>query len=104
MDTLEQCIQSIEDSDYPDSKIRIFLVNNQGQDNSFQVFCECQRKFPGLHMQWLNAKQGKSKALNLALFNSEESTSFILTAMAYWNVLPCAIWYTALKMISRSSA
>ena len=39
MDTLEQCIQSIEDSDYPDSKIRIFLVNNQGQDNSFQVFC-----------------------------------------------------------------
>ena len=71
MDTLEQCIQSIEDSDYPDSKIRIFLVNNQGQDNSFQVFCECQRKFPGLHMQWLNAKQGKSKALNLALFNSE---------------------------------
>lgn len=26
---------------------------------------------PGLHMQWLNAKQGKSKALNLALFNSE---------------------------------
>lgn len=24
MDTLEQCIQSIEDSDYPDSKIRIF--------------------------------------------------------------------------------
>lgn len=71
MDTLEQCIRSIDESDYPDDKIRIFLVNNQGQDDSFQVFCECQRKFPLLRMQWLNAKQGKSKALNLALFNSE---------------------------------
>lgn len=71
MDTLEQCIQSIDQSDYPDSRIRIFLVNNQGQDDSFQVFCECQKKYPELRMQWLNAKQGKSKALNLALFNSE---------------------------------
>ena len=29
------------------------------------------KKFPQLMMQWLNAKQGKSKALNLALFNSD---------------------------------
>ncbi len=71
MDTLEQCIRSIDESDYPDEKIRIFLVNNQGQDDSFQVFCECQQRYPQLRMQWLNAKQGKSKALNLALFNSE---------------------------------
>lgn len=71
MDTLEECLRSIDKSDYPDSRIRIFLVNNQGQDDSFQVFCECQRKYPELRMQWLNAKQGKSKALNLALFNSE---------------------------------
>lgn len=65
MDTLEQCIRSI------DERIRIFLVNNQGQDDSFQVFCDCQQKYPQLQMQWLNAKQGKSKALNMALFNSE---------------------------------
>lgn len=71
MDTLEECIRSIHESDYPNSQMRIFLVNNQGQDDSFQVFCECQRKYPELKMQWLNAKQGKSKALNLALFNSE---------------------------------
>lgn len=71
MNTLEECLRSIDESDYPDSRIRIFLVNNQGQDDSFQVFCECQRKYPQLRMQWLNAKQGKSKALNLALFNSE---------------------------------
>ena len=68
---LEQCIRSIDESDYPDERIRIFLVNNQGQDDSFQVFCDCQQKYPQLQMQWLNAKQGKSKALNMALFNSE---------------------------------
>ena len=71
MDTLEQCIRSIDESDYPDERIRIFLVNNQGQDDSFQVFCDCQQKYPQLQMQWLNAKLGKSKALNMALFNSE---------------------------------
>ena len=71
MDTLEQCIRSIDESDYPDERIRIFLVNNQGQDDSFQVFCDCQQKYPQLQMQWLNAKQGKSKALNMALFKSE---------------------------------
>lgn len=69
--SLEACISSINDSDYPNDKIRIFLVNNQGQDDSFKVFTECQKKFPQLMMQWLNAKQGKSKALNLALFNSD---------------------------------
>lgn len=71
MNTLEACIRSIDESDYPNECMRIFLVNNQGQDDSFSVFCECQDKFPDLKMQWLNAMQGKSKALNLALFNSE---------------------------------
>ena len=71
MDTLEPCLRSIDESDYPSDRIRIFLVNNQGQDDSFQVFCDCQQKYPQLQMQWLNAKQGKSKALNMALFNSE---------------------------------
>ena len=28
-DTLEECIRSIDESDYPNSQIRIFLVNNQ---------------------------------------------------------------------------
>lgn len=70
-DTLRACIQSIDQSDYPNQKIRVFLVNNQGQDNSFEVFSQCQEEFPTVKMQWLNAKQGKSRALNMALFNSE---------------------------------
>ena len=70
-DTLYQCIESIHKSSYPNDRIRVFLVNNKGQDNSFDVYAECQRKFPQLHMQWMNAEQGKSRALNLALYNSE---------------------------------
>ncbi len=69
--TLYNCIRSIKISTYDSSKIRIFLVNNQGKDNSFEIFQRCQLAFPELHMQWLNAQQGKSRALNLALYNSE---------------------------------
>ncbi len=70
-DSLEACIRSIYESSYPNDKIRIFLVNNQGKDHSFQVYIKCQELYPDLLMQWLNAKQGKSRALNLALFNAD---------------------------------
>lgn len=70
-DTLFDCVKSVYNGSYPVDRIRIFLVNNQGQDDSFQVFAKCQEMFPDLPMQWLNAQQGKSRALNLALYNSE---------------------------------
>lgn len=70
-DTLEACIRSIHESTYPNDKIRVFLVNNKGQDNSFQVYTQCQEKYPDLIMQWMNAEQGKSRALNQALYNSD---------------------------------
>lgn len=69
-DTLEACIRSVYDSDYPNSRINIYLVNNKSQDRSFQVYTACQEKFPDLVMHWMNAEQGKSRALNLALYNS----------------------------------
>ena len=40
--TLEACIRSIYESDYPNDRINVYLINNQGKDNSFQVFCRCQ--------------------------------------------------------------
>ncbi len=70
-DTLYQCIKSIDNSTYPSELIEIFLVNNMTKDNSFEIFTECQNEFKELSMQWLNAKQGKSKALNMALFNAQ---------------------------------
>lgn len=70
VDTLIECLASVYHSDYPHELISILLVNNESRDNSFMIFCEAQKKYPELSMQWLNARQGKSKALNLALFNS----------------------------------
>lgn len=70
-DTLQDCLAAIYHSTYPIQRIRLFLVNNEGRDDSFQVYTRCQELFPGLNMQWLNASQGKSRALNLALYNSD---------------------------------
>ncbi len=70
-DTLGNCIKSINDSTYPNDKIKIYFVDNQGKDDSFGVYTQSQNEYPDLMMQWLNSKQGKSRALNLALFNSD---------------------------------
>lgn len=69
--TLYACIESVYLSTYPNDKIKIMLVNNQGVDNSFDIYRKCQDEFKELSLQWMNSKQGKSKALNLALFNCE---------------------------------
>lgn len=69
-DTLDNCIQSVYNSSYPKEQILLLVVDNKSKDNSFKVFCECQKKYEKLSMQWMSAEQGKSKALNMALFNS----------------------------------
>ena len=70
-DSLERCIKSINDCDYPNNLIRIYFVNNKGKDDSISVFRECQNKYTDLRMTWLDSEQGKARALNLALYNSE---------------------------------
>ncbi len=69
-DTLKKCIASINDSEYPSDKIDVILANNQTKDNSFEIYCECQQLYKDLRINWINASQGKSKALNQAIFNS----------------------------------
>lgn len=69
--TLFSCIQSIYNSTYPNESIRVFLVNNRSRDNSFSAYAKCQEEFQDLRMQWMNSEQGKSRALDLALYNSE---------------------------------
>lgn len=68
--TLRACIDSVDRSSYPNGQIRLFLVNNHSADDSFSVYAQCQEAYPDLIMQWLNAEQGKSRALNMALYNS----------------------------------
>lgn len=75
-ESLYRCIKSISDSDYPSQGLSIILSNNESTDGSFDIFKQCQEEFPELMMTWTNAKQGKSKALNLALFNS--SSKYII--------------------------
>ncbi|MBO5094950.1 MAG: putative glycosyltransferase, exosortase G system-associated [Lachnospiraceae bacterium] len=68
--TLYRCIESIHRSTYPDHLVEIMLVDNGSKDDSFAVFQKAQMDFPTLPMWWMNSKQGKSKALNKAIFNS----------------------------------
>lgn len=68
--TLEGCLRSVAESNYPAEAITLYLVNNLSRDDSFEIFKQCQEKFPQLYMQWMNSRQGKSKALNMALYNS----------------------------------
>lgn len=70
-DTLEACVDSIAGGTYPAERINVYLVNNASSDNSFEVFAHAQAAHPELAMQWLDAAQGKSNALNLALYNSQ---------------------------------
>ena len=69
--TLEMCIISILEAKYPTDKIEVLLVNNGSKDNSFEIFQRYQEVNHGVNIKWMNAKQGKSKALNMALFNSK---------------------------------
>ncbi len=68
--TLYRCLQSVDGSTYPNHLIEIMLVDNGSKDNSFDIFQKAQMDFPTLAMCWMNSKQGKSKALNKAIFNS----------------------------------
>lgn len=69
-DTLEDCLRSISQSTYPSARIRVFCVDNKSTDKSFDAFSRSQKLFPDLIMQWMRAEQGKSRALNTALYNS----------------------------------
>ncbi|MBP3618583.1 MAG: putative glycosyltransferase, exosortase G system-associated [Lachnospiraceae bacterium] len=70
-DTLEGCLESVYHSTYPNSAITVMLVDNGSKDNSFSVYQEYQERHPDMNTKWMNAKQGKSRALNMALFHSD---------------------------------
>jgi putative glycosyltransferase (exosortase G-associated) len=69
--TLEECLDSVVASDYPKEKLAVILVNNGSKDDSFEVFQNYQSTHTFMNLKWINAQQGKSKALNMALYNSK---------------------------------
>lgn len=69
--TLAVCFDSLYECDYPHDMMNIIAVDNGSLDNSYSIFKQYQEKFSDLSMWWLTSRQGKSKALNMALFNSK---------------------------------
>lgn len=69
--TLVSCLDSIVNSSYPLDEIKLILVDNGSCDHSFEIYQDYQKEHPMINMKWLNASQGKSKALNMALFHSD---------------------------------
>jgi len=69
--TLAACIRSINNSTYPNEFIDVICIDNGSKDNSFEIFEQAQMEYGDLSMNWLKSAQGKSNALNMAIFNSE---------------------------------
>jgi putative glycosyltransferase (exosortase G-associated) len=68
--TLYQCLKSIDESTYPNESIDVLLVDNGSKDDSFNEFQRAQMDFSSLSINWVYSKQGKARALNKAIFNS----------------------------------
>ncbi len=68
--TLYSCLKSINDSSYPNDFIDVFCIDNGSSDNSKQIFEQAQIDFLTLSMNWMHSANGKSNALNMAIFNS----------------------------------
>lgn len=69
--TLYACLKSIAMSDYELNKIDVMCIDNGSKDDSFEIFRQCQIDFPNLSINWLKSAQGKSNALNMAIYNAE---------------------------------
>ena len=67
-ETLEACLRSIADQDYPNERMEIHLINNGSSDQSHQVFARIREKLD-LHMGWFSTfDKGKSEALNAGIY------------------------------------
>src|SRR5699024_4536050 len=66
-ETLFACLQSINDSTYPNRNMQIVLADNQSTDDSFGAYARAQNHFD-LNLQLMRTAQGKAKALNGAIY------------------------------------
>ena len=74
--TLEACLNSIANQDYPKDRIEVHLVNNGSSDRSHQVFSRLREKLD-LHMGWISTlDKGKSEALNAGIYMAKGAYIF----------------------------
>lgn len=69
--TLEQCIEAVVNQSYPIKNIQVLLIDNGSKDNSYDIYCKLQEKYPKLRLWWMDSSQGKAKALNKGLYMAE---------------------------------
>ena len=68
--TLYNCLKSINESTYPNEYIDVICIDNGSSDNSPKIFQKAQLDFKTLSMNYLYSANGKSNALNMAIYNS----------------------------------
>lgn len=65
--TLEACLRSIAEQDYPSTRLEVLLINNGSTDESFEVFTRLQAELD-VWMTWHSiVNQGKAWALNAGI-------------------------------------
>lgn len=69
--TLESCLKSVVEQNYPLKNITVLLINNGPKNDAYNIYCSFQEKFPKLRMWWIDSSEGKAKALNKGLYVSE---------------------------------
>ncbi len=69
--TIENCLKSIANQNYPIKNLQVFLINNGPRDNSYDIFCRFQNENPRLRLWWFDSSKGKAKALNKGLYMSQ---------------------------------
>lgn len=69
--TLENCLKSIANQNYPIKSISVLLLNNGPKNEAYDVFSDFQQKYPQLRLWWVDSSNGKAKALNKGLYMSE---------------------------------
>jgi poly-beta-1,6-N-acetyl-D-glucosamine synthase len=68
--TLEMCLESIYNQNYPKENIEVYLIDNGSKDGSYEIFANFQAEYPHLKIWWYRSEQGKSKALNKGIYSS----------------------------------
>ena len=91
-DTLYDCLKSIAESNYPKHLISIICANNKSTDNSFEVYKQAQMDFRNVRMQWLEANQGKAKALILPFMGVQGIMFLLLIVMVLFPKMHYLIW------------
>ncbi len=94
---LYPCLRSIANSTYPQDRIVVFLVDYRKRDDNFRILEHCQRAFPHMRIQMVNAAGSHRVALRSALRCSHGRYIFHLSAEAHLEPHALSVVVTAME-------